>query len=666
MATNITQQATTEYTNPITQVDLIAEPGQFVFAATGDPYTGYYHIHEDGTIMIGQGVLGVTHPMNEDEILIQAFQPTTAQSDIEETVEIEENTAVSLIEDINDNTMVPVTKQLIKELIHDKIVKLFGKMDISPDILLQNQKTIRGGNIVTSRSSDDLLVLYQRDGDIYSDNEDETAKINLLVDSIYYSLPGTNVIQGVDTTPTIAMGTINQITNSFLLYKLDTGTDTIYRLETNLQSSNAPSLIIVGHIKNDGTILNALNIGQLIYTNTNIEYDVNKARTVLDTEIDELLPQANARQQLIDDFFRLWAELRPPQYPNYLDTDEDGFTDFITFEDFESFTQNNISNASNPNNKFITWLQEQEDITNTNKSLEWLYKDLQNYFAESLSDPNSIQDPRPLYIPKSSGYLKLRSLNQSILIRKQEGTDVGLIGNDSDNPKYLNSGMTISIWVRFLNKDQTGTLMNFGNPYGDIGSKGFALETLILKSDDVVDINSNIHPDVAELLGMTNTQTTFGEVTAAIANASTTGYENVFENTDTVRFLRLSVINKDNVYVDNSIPVLISGTSTAPKSIPRYSNTGPIPQIGNERGIELLTYTQIPIDFDEWFFINASFDPTITQSEMNVNLYSVEYWNNQYNPTQQTFTDNSGEGNQCVVEYISKSDLIRARGFRVE
>ena len=662
MATGITEQATTEYSNPITQVDLIAEPGQFVFAATGDPYTGYYHIHEDGTIMIGQGVLGVTHPMNEAEILIQAFETTTAQPDLEETVEMQEDNVVSLIEDINDNTQVPLTKQLIKELVHDKIVKLFGKMDISPEVLLQNQKTIRGGNIVTSRSSDDLLVLYQRDGDMYTDNEEETIKINLLVDSIYFSLPGIGEI----TLPNINMGTINSLTNSFQLYKTETNTETFYKLATNIQSPNAPNLIVVGHIKSDGTILNALNIGQLIYTNTNIQYDLNKAKSVLDTEIDELLPQANARQQLIDDFFRLWAELRPPQYPTYLDTDEDGFTDFITFEDFENFTQNNISNAANPNNKFITWLQEQEDLPNTNKSLEWLYKDLQNFFAESLSNTESIQDPRPLYIPKSSGYLKLRSLNQSILIRKQEGTDVGLIGKDLTNPKYLDSGMTISIWVRFLNKDQTGTLMNFGNPYGDIGSKGFALETVILKSDDVVDINSNIHPDVAELLGLTNAQITFGEATAAIANASTTGYENIFQDTDTVRFLRLSVINKNNVYVDNSIPVLISGTSTAPKSIPRYSNTGPIPQIGNERGIELLTYTQIPINFDEWFFINASYDPNITQSEMNINLYNVEYWNNQYNPTQQTFTDNSGEGNQCVVEYISKSDLIRARGFRVE
>ncbi len=662
MATSITEQATTEYSNPIIQVDLIAEPGQFVFAATGDPYTGYYHIHEDGTIMIGQGVLGVTHPMNETEILIQAFETTAAQPDIEETVEIQQDNVVSLIEDINDNTQVPLTKQLIKELVHDKIVKLFGKMDISPEVLLQNQKTIRGGNIVTSRTSDDLLVLYQRDGDMYTDNEEETIKINLLVDSIYFSLPGAGEI----ILPNINMGTINSLTNSFQLYKNETDTETFYKLATNIQSPNAPNIIVVGHIKSDGTILNALNIGQLIYTNTNIQYDLNKAKSVLDTEIDELLPQANARQQLIDDFFRLWAELRPPQYPTYLDTDEDGFTDFITFEDFENFTQNNISNAANPNNKFITWLQEQEDLPNTNKSLEWLYKDLQNFFAESLSNPESIQDPRPLYIPKSSGYLKLRSLNQSILIRKQEGTDVGLIGRDLTNPKYLDSGMTISIWVRFLNKDQTGTLMNFGNPYGDIGSKGFALETVILKSDDVVDINSNIHPDVAELLGLTNAQITFGEATAAIANTSTTGYENIFKDTDTVRFLRLSVINKNNVYVDNSIPVLISGTSTAPKSIPRYSNTGPIPQIGNERGIELLTYTQIPINFDEWFFINASYDPNITQSEMNINLYNVEYWNNQYNPTQQTFTDNSGEGNQCVVEYISKSDLIRARGFRVE
>ena len=654
----VTDTADVLSTNPIVTTDQIAGPGQFIFLETGDEYQGYYHIHDNGTLMIGPGQQGISHEISPDEVIIPVPQPDMVDEPVEIIVD---SNVVSLIDSIDDATTVPLTKQLIKELVHDKIVKLFGKMDIDPQMLLQNQKTIRGGNIVTSRSQDDLLVLYQRDGDIYTDDEDETNKINMLVDTIYVSLPGTD-----EASPTVVMGEINQVTNMFQLNKTETDNDLIYKLQTNLQGFNAPSLITVGHIKSDGTIINALNIGQLIYTNTNIQYDINKARSVLDTTIDELLPAAGARQQLIDDFFRLWAELRPPQYPNYLDTDEDGFTDFITFNDFETFSQNNISNSSNPNNKFITWLQEQEDITNTNKSLEWLYKDLQNYFAESLSDTDAIEDPRPLYIPKSSGYLKLRALNQSILIRKQEGTDIGLIGNDPNNPKYLTNGMTISIWVRFLNKDQTGTLMNFGNPYGAIGSKGFALETIILKSEDLVDVNSNIHPDVSEVLELSNTQTTFGQLTAALAAASTTGYEDVFENTDTIRFLRLSIINDTNQYIDNSIPVLISGTNTAPKSIPKYSNIGPIPQIGNERGIEILTYTQIPINFDEWFFINASYDPTVTQSQNDANLFGTEYWNNQYNPTTQTFVEFSGVGNQCVVEYISKSDLIRARGFRVE
>ena len=98
-------------------------------------------------------------------------------------------------------------------------------------------------------------------------------------------------------------------------------------------------------------------------------------------------------------------------------------------------------------------------------------------------------------------------------------------------------------------------------------------------------------------------------------------------------------------------------------AIGRYES-GPIPNIGNENAIKLLTYTLVPIDFDEWFFINETFDPSVTQSDNSAGIYTEEYWNNQFDGL--TFVPNSGLGNQCVVEYISKSDLIRARGYKVD
>jgi len=207
--------------------------------------------------------------------------------------------------------------------------------------------------------------------------------------------------------------------------------------------------------------------------------------------------------------------------------------------------------------------------------------------------------------------------------------------------------------------------MNFGNPFGSIGQKGFGLETIIVKSTDVVDINNTVHPDIANLLEVNNVQMRFGELTSMLASVENSSFEDPFEVDDTIRLLRLGVVNQNGVYVDNSIPRLISGSEIAPISIPKYTE-GIIPQIGNERGLEILTYSPIPIDFDEWYFINASFDPTVTQSDNQVNLFNEEYWNNQMFPTNLEFTDFSGLGNQCIVEFISKSDLIRARGFRDE
>ena len=46
-----------------------------------------------------------------------------------------------------DSMGVVVTKQLLKELIHDKIVRLFANLNITREQLLNNQKTIRQGLI---------------------------------------------------------------------------------------------------------------------------------------------------------------------------------------------------------------------------------------------------------------------------------------------------------------------------------------------------------------------------------------------------------------------------------------------------------------------------------------------------------------------------------------
>ena len=56
--------------NPITEVSLEARPGQFVYQQTGEPYVGLYHRHQNGTLMIGEGRMGVVHDIKSNEVIV--------------------------------------------------------------------------------------------------------------------------------------------------------------------------------------------------------------------------------------------------------------------------------------------------------------------------------------------------------------------------------------------------------------------------------------------------------------------------------------------------------------------------------------------------------------------------------------------------------------------
>ena len=68
----VTPQQQSVVANPITQVNLSAVPGQLVLQNDGQPYVGLYHIHQDGTKMTGAGILGDSHTINPQQILISA------------------------------------------------------------------------------------------------------------------------------------------------------------------------------------------------------------------------------------------------------------------------------------------------------------------------------------------------------------------------------------------------------------------------------------------------------------------------------------------------------------------------------------------------------------------------------------------------------------------
>ena len=60
--------------NPITQPNLQARPGEFVYKHNSQPYVGPYHKHQNGTFMIGAGQMGVSHEIKPNEVIIRKNQ----------------------------------------------------------------------------------------------------------------------------------------------------------------------------------------------------------------------------------------------------------------------------------------------------------------------------------------------------------------------------------------------------------------------------------------------------------------------------------------------------------------------------------------------------------------------------------------------------------------
>ena len=364
------------------------------------------------------------------------------------------------------------------------------------------------------------------------------------------------------------------------------------------------------------------------------------AQQYLDTNIFELYPGGLTRQQRIDRLFSEFTALagQPPSadIAGAFDLDVGDGGELDTWADLTA-GQTNWSNTygitNNPNTGNIERLTTHGGV----KSLETLRETIDTYLTdidkELITDT---VDDRPIYENKSAGYLKLRHLNQGIIVRREEGDDVGLIGEEEagygiDNPKWLTTGFTVTMWVKFLDKVNSGTLFNFGNPLRDNNPMGFMLETFIADKNDY---NPADIPQTA------------------------------FLNHDQERFVRLVVSEPESVR-DSHV-----GTLT----LPRIQTTS-LPALEQNLNYTF-NYTQIPIDLNQWYFIVATYDPNImedTSFDVNGDLcpnincnYQPEFWNWNIEPNGSVYTDFSNYGAKCKVEIISKSDLIRARGFREE
>ena len=359
----------------------------------------------------------------------------------------------------------------------------------------------------------------------------------------------------------------------------------------------------------DRFFINILNLSQLTKPKTGVKINPQKASEVLDTNIFELLPTQTTRQDQINNFFTEFDTLIGPR-PIFEDSNNDGVVENpINYEQDE---QSRIS-FENQSNAFITRLDEQAEGNSVNqgKTLESMRNRLNTYLGDVDNVITNLEDQRPEYENIASGFLKIRKPNQAIIIKAPND---GLLEFQKNN-SYLTDGFTITMWVRFVGKTQGGTLFNFGNPLEENGF-GFRLDTRVNK------YNENYY-----------------------------------------RYISLVVRESDGTLRDNHW----GHTGEFGGALGRLSNRS----VDNIHERVHTAFPQIPTDnLNEWYFICATYNPTKTEDGIDSNspyFTNRQYWLNHIEPTDQgpILVANSDFGARCKVEIISKSELLRARGYKI-
>ena len=513
----------------------------------------------------------------------------------------------------------------------------FAYKNINNDTITVNtvdefRKIVSDGQISNvSGSQDQQLVLYQQDYQFSNTNFDKNidesircycnGEVNVSVDGTEHTCPNDDYSENY----TESAYSITHLTDG-----VDGDNNPIY---ITLYLNNTSQCGGVKSIQIDENILSILS--QFIpFINKQINIDSTQAQQVLDTNIFELLPQQTTRQQLINKFFTDYSNLKGPvatSPPIFDDIDNDGI---IETQDPTYDNVNDISSGG----QYITRLTNNVNDDNTNQSLEWLRNDLNSFLEDVDQEGFDELDERPEYEDKSDGYLKIRHMNQAIIVRKEEGTDVGLMkevtsslpGGEYTGPSYLSEGFTITMWVKFLDKVNSGTLFNFGNPLRENNPMGFMLETFIVNKED---------------------------------GTFTDGPDDKFLQGDAERFIRLVVRDENGNIRDSHFGALNrvrkdTVNSTSDKPALEWDTNNSLGYAFN--------YTRVPIDLTEWYFIVANYNPFVGEDNSGFDDPAVndvpEYWQWNYDGT--SYTPFSGLGSRCKVEIISKSDLIRARGFK--
>jgi hypothetical protein len=523
-----------------------------------------------------------------------------------------------------------------------------------------NQKFILNGQLQQG-SGDGVLALFQKD--IKANQED----LN-------------NTILNNDGTQESLQNIANSVLNfNSLIISVSVGPDNNgdqipdYPISITLDGGGLdyPAPIEIIDLIYDNN--NPLNVSQFIpLSQQQSNVDIDKANEFLDTNIFELLPTGDTRQARIIRFFQELNALLPPSIDDSdWDSDNDGRVDReqgtgnweganqYNQDNSISYAQDNQDGNIDEEDAFIHRLTGTANDTNSTRTIEEIYNRVLPYLRDILEEDTDLEDGRPEYRNQSSGYLQFRNPNQGIIIRNTNQDFIE--GLNPETKEYLTTGFTITMWVRFLDKVSEGTLFNFGNPIRGVNAEGdtadedafgFKLETFVINKDDEFP---------------TNSFNTFGDCADALTNYNT----DLFDNSNTARFVRL-VVNDNGQLRDSHL-----GCND---NFEKLNNS--IAVLGSTFGRvdRLLTTTHIPEDFNEWYFICASFNPAIEEDDShdsenqqgNSTLEQTpDYWLNHIVPTNDvaaefSYTTNSGYGNKCKVEIISKTDLLRARGFKVD
>jgi hypothetical protein len=535
------------------------------------------------------------------------------------------------LEDIIDEEIIESrfdfrTLQDVREVVSDIFYQLwFESNTLTPSEVRSMQTTIRDGIKQTGRGEDEPLVFFKKDRNTLENRDDLVGEdFNNICQYIYDN--------GYDPFSDL-------VKQKFTLYvpnEPNSDGDLDYFINFVKESGEIFSVKIATK-DSDGNFTDVLNLSQLTTPIIGAKkINPNLAREILDTNIFELLPSQSTRQTQIDNFFQEFNELLGG-LPNFQDLDGDGLARELTTEDDGLDFNNRISSGDFPN-AFITRLNQQANNINVGKTLETMRDRLNEYLVDITPLPgglsNTVQntgveniggtdsgadtqadeldigiaDNRPLYENKSSGFLKIRKPNQAIILRAPGDAELEFQKNNS----YLVDGFTITMWVRFVSKTSEGTLFNFRNPL-EVDGEGIRLETRTN-----LDANGNYK-----------------------------------------RWIRLAVREGDGTLRDNHWGVENRARRTVNQSSPIdfYAVTD-IHQL----------YPQVSTDdLDEWYFICATYDPLILEDDSASQdfLNDKQFWLNHRNPSTGDLEAKTSFGAKCKVELISRSDLFRARGFRL-